>query len=179
VLLTIALAAFCARGEEVSVRARREGDAVLLEARAHFKADARVAWEVLTAYDHYAEFVPDLKSSRVLMRSGNTAIVEQRGRLGFLLSDFPLEVRLAVTETPFERVSSYAVSGNVKEMTGTYELVSEGLTLSFVYSGRIVPAFGLPPLIGLAVVQHAVEQQFTALVKEIQRRDALPRQAQQ
>ena len=106
------------------------------------------------------------------MRSGNTAIVEQRGRLGFLLSDFPLEVRLAVTENPFERLSSYAVSGNVKEMTGTYELIPEGLTLRFVYSGRIVPAFGLPPLIGLAVVRHAVEQQFTALVKEIQRCDA-------
>ena len=159
--------------------ASREGDAVLLEATANFKADARRAWDVLTGYDQYAEFVPDLDSSRVLTRSGNTAIVEQRGSVGFFLFHFPLQVRLAVTETPFERVSSCATSGNVKEMTGTYELIPEGNMLRLVYSGRIVPAFQLPPLIGVVAVRRAVEQQFTALVKEIQRREALPHQAQQ
>jgi polyketide cyclase/dehydrase/lipid transport protein len=179
VLLAITLASPCTEGQEVTVRASREGDAVVLEAQGHVKAEARLAWEVVTGYDHYAEFVPDLDSSRILMRLGDTAIVEQRGRLGFFLFQFPLQVRLMVTETPFERVSSYAISGNVKEMTGTYELVPEGTTLRFLYHGRIVPAFQLPSLIGVAAVRHAVEQQFTALVKEVQRREALARQVQQ
>ena len=163
----------------MSVRASRERDAVVLEAQALVKAEARLVWEVVTGYDHYAEFVPDLDSSHVLMRYGDTAIVDQRGRLGFFLFHFPLQVRLVVTETPFERVNSYAISGNVKEMTGTYKLIPEGTMLRFLYSGRIVPAFQLPPHIGAAAVRHAVEQQFTALVKEVQRREALARQAQQ
>lgn len=162
----------------MSVRASREGDAVVLEAQALVKADARLVWEVVTGYDHYAEFVPDLDSSHILMRSGDTAIVDQRGRLGFFLFHFPLQVRLVVTETPFERVNSYAISGNVKEMTGTYTLAPEGTMLRFLYSGRIVPTFQLPPHIGAAAVRHAVEAQFTALVKEVQRREALARQAQ-
>jgi len=161
------------------VWARREGDAVVLEAQAQVKAQARLAWEVVTGYDHYAEFVPGLDSSHVLMRVGDTAIVEQRGRLGLFPFHFPLQVRLMVTETPFERVNSYAISGNVKEMTGTYELIPEGTMLRFLYSGRVVPASQLPPFIGVAAVRHAVEAQFTALIREVQRREALARQAQQ
>ena len=153
------------------MEAHREGEAVLVEARAHMKASARLAWEVLTGYEDYSRFVPDLKSSEVLARSGNTAIVEQKGVAGFILFYFPLEVRLAVTEQPYERVTAYAISGNFKEMTGLYQLVEEGAELRFSYSGRLVPDFRLPPLIGTVAVRTAVEKQFTALVREILRRE--------
>ena len=78
---------------------------------------------------------------------------------------------MAVTEQPYEQVSAQAISGNFKEMTGLYRLVAEGDELSFTYSGRLVPAFGLPPLIGTTMIRVAVERQFTALVREILRRE--------
>jgi ribosome-associated toxin RatA of RatAB toxin-antitoxin module len=169
--LLLLLAAGTANSQQIKVEAHRDGDAVLVEARAHLKADAHLAWDVLTGYDQYARFVPDLKSSEILARAGNTAIVEQRGVAGFFLFRFPLEVRLAVTEQPYEQVSAQAIAGNFKEMTGLYRLVPEGEELRFTYSGRLVPAFGLPPLIGTAAVRIAVERQFAALVREILRRE--------
>jgi len=175
-LLAMTLTPYFAHGDDISVKASREGNVVMVEAQAQFKADARLAWGVLTAYDQYAEFVPDLEWSRVLVRSGHTAIIEQRGTVGYLFFHFPLEVRLAVTETPFERVTSYAMSGDVKEMTGTYELLPEGPMLKLVYNGRIVPAFQLPPFVGMAMLRRSVEQRFRALVTEIRRREELPRQ---
>jgi ribosome-associated toxin RatA of RatAB toxin-antitoxin module len=169
--LLLLLATGTAAAQDISVEARREGGAVLVEARAHLKADAHLAWEVLTGYDQYARFVPDLKSSEILARERNTAIVEQRGVAGFFLFRFPLEVRLAVTEQPYEQVAAQAIAGNFKEMTGLYRLVPEGDELRFTYSGRLVPAFSLPPLIGTAAVRIAVERQFAALVREILRRE--------
>ncbi len=169
--LLLLLAAGTVRGQKISVEAHRDGDAVVVEARALLKADAHVAWEVLTGYDQYARFVPDLKSSEILARAGNTAIVEQRGVAGFFLFRFPLEVRLAVTEQPYEQVSAQAIGGNFKEMTGLYRLVLEGEELHFTYTGRLVPAFRLPPLFGTTVIRIAVERQFTALVREILRRE--------
>lgn len=160
-----------AAAQEVSVEARREGEAVLVEAHAQMKAGARLAWDVLTGYDDYARFVPDLQSSEVLARSGNTAIVEQKGVAGFVLFHFPIEVRLAVTEQPYERVTAHAISGNFREMTGLYRLVEDGEELRFSYSGRLVPGFRLPPLIGTAAMRAAVKKQFTALVREILRRE--------
>ena len=154
----------------VAVEARRDGDAVIVEARARLDCDLQLAWDVLTAYDRYPDFIPDLKSSRVLSRSGNTAVIEQRGEAGFFLYHFPIEVIFDVTEVPGSSVSSRAVSGNFKEMTGHYSLSADEGGLLLTYSGRLVPAFGLPPLIGVPAVKAAVRKQFTALVQEIARR---------
>jgi len=157
---------------EVRVTARREGDVVLVEAQAEPRADLHLAWGVLTDYDRYAEFIPDLQSSRVLVRDTHTALIEQHGTAGFFLFRFPLEVRLAVTEEPFERVISKAVAGNFKELSGVYELTAAGERVRLVYHGRLVPTFRLPPLIGLPALRASVERQFGGLVREIERRSA-------
>jgi ribosome-associated toxin RatA of RatAB toxin-antitoxin module len=167
--LALASAASLADPGVIQVEARREGEAVLVKASARLTADLTRAWEVLTDYERYAQFVPDLKSSRVISRSGHVAIVDQRGEAGFFLFHYPVEVQLEVTEQPYQRVTSRALSGNFKEMVGVYELLDQPDGLRFEYSGRLVPSFRLPPLIGVAAVRSAVEKQFSALVREIQR----------
>jgi ribosome-associated toxin RatA of RatAB toxin-antitoxin module len=170
-LLTVPAAA----ADPVRVTARRDGAAVIVEAQARLRAPLHLIWEVLTGYDRYAEFVPDLQSSRVLSRDRDTALVEQRGTAGFFLFRFPLEVQLVVTEVPFERVTCEAVAGNFKELSGVYELFPEagpdGDFVRFSYRGRLVPAFRLPPLIGLPALRASVERQFGALVREVERRN--------
>jgi len=156
----------------VTVEARHDGEAVLVEASASVHATPQVAWDVLTGYERYAEFIPDLTSSRILSRSGGTAVVEQKGVAGFFLFHFPIEVVLTVSEQPPSAVNSRAVSGTFREMTGVYRLTEDGDTLRLTYSGRLVPAFRLPPLIGVVALRAAVERQFTALVREIGRRAA-------
>jgi ribosome-associated toxin RatA of RatAB toxin-antitoxin module len=162
--------------DPVRVSARWEGDAVIVEAQARLRAPLHLIWEVLTAYERYADFVPDLQSSRVLSRERDAALVEQRGTAGFFLYRFPLEVQLAVTEVPFARVTCEAVAGNFKELSGVYELSPEtdaqGDLVRFGYRGRLVPAFRLPPLIGLPALRASVERQFGALVREVERRSA-------
>jgi ribosome-associated toxin RatA of RatAB toxin-antitoxin module len=163
-----------ANPDRVTVEARREGDAVIVEARASLNADLEIAWDVLTDYERYAEFIPDLKSSRVLARSGSSVIVEQKGQAGFFLFHFPMEVTLSVSEEPRSGITSHAIAGTFREMTGSYTLMREGDELRFTYSGRMVPDFILPPLIGTAAVKAAVRKQFGALVKRMQTRAAAP-----
>jgi hypothetical protein len=40
------------------------------------------------------------------------------------------------------------------------------------YAGRVEPEFPLPPVVGKAVMRRVMARQFSALVKEIVRRDA-------
>ena len=177
VILLLTLVAGAAGGaspEPITVEARREGDAVIVEAHARLHTDLETAWDVLTDYDRYAEFIPDLKSSRTVARSGGTVIVEQKGQVGFFLFRFPMEVTLSVTEDPRSGITSRAIAGTFREMTGTYTLVRDGEELRFSYSGRMVPDFLLPPLIGTAAVRAAVKKQFGALVKQMQTRGAAP-----
>ena len=157
-----------------SVRAWRDEDAVIVQAEAQLDASLETAWQVLTDYEHYAEFIPDLKSSRVLARSGNTAIVEQKGEAGFFFYHFPLEVTFSVTEIPGNTVSSRAISGTFREMIGTYVLTETRAGVRLVYTGRLVPSFTLPPLVGVPAVRAAVERQFLALAREIRRVAKIP-----
>jgi len=157
-----------------SVRAWRDDDAVIVQAQADLDASLQIAWRVLTDYEHYADFIPDLKSSRVLARVGNTAIVEQKGEAGFFLYHFPLEVTLSVTEGPGTAVTSRAISGTFREMIGSYVLTPTSAGVRLVYTGRLVPTFRLPPLIGVAAVRAAVERQFMALAREIRRVAKVP-----
>jgi len=173
VLLLLSSPAVAGDNDEVKVEARREGDAVLVNAVARISADLDSAWTILTGYDRYAEFIPDLKSSQVLLREGNTAIVEQKGEAGFFLFHFKVEVTFLVAEEPRTSIRSRALSGTFREMTGTYLLAQEGEILHLTYMGRLVPNFLLPPLIGTAAVKSAIQKQFGALVKEIQRRALL------
>jgi polyketide cyclase/dehydrase/lipid transport protein len=60
-------------------------------------------------------------------------------------------------------------------MSGRYDLqVAQG-GVRLRYAGELEPDFALPPLIGTLAVRTMVEEQFAALVSEIERRASLAR----
>jgi len=164
------LAGAHARAAEVHVRAAREGDALLIEASADFEGTIAQTWQVLTDYDNLAGFIPNMSVSRVTGRSGDGLTLEQKGQARLLFWSFPIEVRLAVTEVRHSKIVSRAVAGNLKEMSGTYTLESREGRVHVRYSGRMVPDFYVPPVIGTWVLRNNVEASFRALVDEIVRR---------
>ena len=161
-----------AQAAEVAVNVSRNGDAFHVEASAEFDGTIVRTWQVLTDYGRLAEFVPDLQSSRVISRDGNQAVVEQKGEARVLFFSYPIDVRLAITEYPHERVVSRAVSGNFREMRSAYSLEGGQGRVVLRYTGRMVPDFYVPPLIGTLALKHNVETSFRALVDEIERRQA-------
>jgi len=173
------LAAQCllrpAAAEEIRVEVVRDGDFITVKASAELKASPRIAWEVLTDYDHLAEFIPDIHSSRVLRREADGVVVEQIGEFGFLFFRQRIEVTMAVSEEPPWRVVARAIAGNMKDMEGRYELQPSETGIKLGYYGRFVPDFFLPPLIGMPIVRRSLERRFRAMVEEIERRDALAR----
>jgi len=160
--------------EDLSVEAERRGERVAVQARAQISAPVAVVWEVLTDYEHLPRFIPGIAKSVVLSRDGSRLLVEQSGEARFLVFSFPLEVRLEVTERPPQSISSRALAGNVRHMSGRYEIQpdAERGTVLLRYVGEIEPDFELPPLIGVAALRSTVTEQFTAMVAEIERRAA-------
>jgi hypothetical protein len=175
-LLLACLAGFTvsAPAAEIAVDVRRSGETLHVTASAEIKGSIARTWQVLTDYNRLAEIVPDLRVSRVIFRQGNVVQLEQKGEARLLFFSFPLDVRLAITEHPRERIVSRAVSGNFREMRGAYMLEgSEGRVL-LRYTGSMIPDFYVPPLIGAWVLKRNVETTFQALVDEIERKQAEP-----
>jgi uncharacterized protein YndB with AHSA1/START domain len=168
--LLCALAAGVNAADELFVDAVRHGERFDLRAGALVAAPAALVWQVLTDYERLPRFVPGLSRSIVRLREGNRARVEQSGEARFLVFSYPIEVELEVVEAPTDWVESRAVRGNVRRMHGRYELHPQARGTMLLYSGEIVPDFHLPRFIGTAAVRSMVEQQFTAMVEEIERR---------
>jgi ribosome-associated toxin RatA of RatAB toxin-antitoxin module len=163
-----------AQAAEIAMHVSRNGDVFHVDASAEFDGTVARTWQVLIDYGRLAEFIPDLEASRVISRDGNQAVVDQKGEARVLFFSFPIEVRLAVTEHPYERVVSRAVSGNFREMHSAYSLEAGQGRVVLRYTGRMVPDFFVPPLIGTLALRHNIESSFRALVEEIERRHAQP-----
>ena len=180
-ILILALA-FCvpvtASAQQVSIETSGEGGVVTVRASAEMRVDPSMVWGVISDYDHLAEFIPDMNGSHVVQRDGDKLLIEQTGEFGFLFFRQPIEVTLSVVESPMRRIVAHAVGGNLREVEGRYEL--ENLptgAVRLLYEGRVVPDFPVPPIIGTMVVRSVLSRQFTAMVKEIMRRDAWARDA--
>jgi ribosome-associated toxin RatA of RatAB toxin-antitoxin module len=177
-LFTLAVAPGLVRAaaaEAIETRIERQGEYITVSASAVMQVDARIAWEVLSDYDNLAQFIPDMKSSRVVSRSGDRVVVEQKGEIGFFFYRQPVDVTLEVLEQPQRRIVARRIDGNIRDLETRYELGTSDAGVRFDYSGRFIPGFSLPPLIGMPIVRRIVERRFRAMVEEIVRRDALAR----
>jgi carbon monoxide dehydrogenase subunit G len=161
--------------DDFSVDVDRNGRSFAVQAMATVAAPVALVWEVLTDYDHLAGFIPGLSLSAVTRRSGNRLQVEQKGEARFLVFSYPIEVVLEVVESPRNSISSRAVGGNLRRMSGRYDVKNSGSGVLLRYTGELEPDFALPPVIGTLAVRTMVEEQFAAMVAEIERRAAAAR----
>jgi ribosome-associated toxin RatA of RatAB toxin-antitoxin module len=167
------LAAAPALAQRVEIETHRRNETITVEVSAEMAVDPGTVWSVITDYDHLARFIPYMRSSRVLQRDADHVIVEQTGELAFLFFRQPVDVMLEVVESPPARVAARAIGGNLRALEGRYTIESlpSGYT-RLSYSGRLVPDFDVPPVIGRIALQSVMSRQFDAMVREIVRRDA-------
>ncbi len=177
--LTMAMAMVMAMGvaqagaaATIDVTAERRGEGVEIHAHALLGADAASAWRVLTDYDRYAEFIPDLRMSRVIARRGTTVTVEQAGDARLWLLRTPLDITFEITESPPYGVQSRAVAGSLRALESRYLLTPASSGVHLDYTGDIASGFERFGHIEQYAVRHNVARQFQALADEIERRAA-------
>ena len=168
--------------EFVTVQARREGSAVRVTTEAVVRAPLTLIWSALTDYNHLAEFVPGMVSSRVLDRRGNSVVVAQSGKARFWFFTYTIDVVVEVTEQPPDALSIRALSGNLKALEGGYQMKKiDGTEGGYLlkWSGVIEPALPVPQALALPLMRSNIARQFEGMVREIERREARRVQGQQ
>jgi len=175
ILLAWAVATPAAEG--LSVETTRRGAAVEVRAYARVEALHATVWGTVTDYDRLAQFVPGMRSSRIVAHRNGDLVVEQRGETRFLVFTYPVNVTLLATARPPDAVDVHLLSGNLKRLDGTYSMEPAGAGwIALRWNGLIEPD-ALPPLLGELVMRATIEAQFVGMVREIERREALKRGA--
>ena len=163
---------------EASVKRNHTKGRILFEIQVSglVRATPQQVWAVLTDYGRLSEFVPDLLSSKLLSRSGDEAIIEQQGSIGFLVMRQTVHLVVRVTEHPFSALDVALVAGDMRHYASRWELAplasdaGAGAATRISYQGSMEPDFFVPLLLGRALVQIDVRKMLAAVVAEIERR---------
>ena len=154
---------------EIELHAHRDGDAIVIKAAAFLDVNVAAAWRVLTDYERYPAFIPDLRSSKVIGREGGVVTLDQEGDVRLLWMRLPMRSRLSITETPQRAVESRQLTGTMQAFAGRYELELAGDRMRLIYTARLVIDPEQRSLLDRAMVQTNAKRHFVALVTEIER----------
>jgi ribosome-associated toxin RatA of RatAB toxin-antitoxin module len=166
------VAAFPVAAADVNVSVRRDGAALIIDASAMLEADAATVWQVLTDYERYVDFVPGMKSSRVVARHGANVTVVQSTDSPIWLMPTPLDVTYTITEQPPDRIESSGSGSMWAALDSRYRLVSSAAGIRLDYAGRVTPRSALLGRIEQFAVRQGIVREFEALAREIERKNA-------
>lgn len=180
-LLPIALALFWlfasqARADAdpaIDVAVRMQDGEVFVDVSFHVDVTPQEAWAVMTDYDHATEFISKLEESVILSRAERMLLVSQKGSMGWGPFSMPLETVTEIRLSPYEKMQSRLVRGNLKKNEATTRLIADASGTRVVYHLETIPEVWVPPLIGHAMVEFETRARFRQLIGEILRRKAL------
>lgn len=160
-------------GKTVDVGVRMQGEEVIVDVNCHVRATPQEAWAVMTDYDHATEFISKLEKSVILSRTADTLVVSQKGRMGYGPFSVPIETVTEIRLTPYDKMQSRLISGNMKRNEATTRLIPDATGTQIVYHLESIPDAWVPPVIGRVMVEFETRARFGQLLDEILRRKAL------
>ena len=156
--------------EDIEVKVKIDGASVTVDLSLVVPATRQEVWSVLTDFGHMADFISNLKESRVISTSGNTLKIFQRGVATYGPINFPFESTREIRLTPFDKIKSHMISGNMRRMEGMTRLIDEGGQTRIIYHTDTIQEVWVPPLAGNLFIEHEVREQFKEMRTEIMRR---------
>jgi hypothetical protein len=146
------------------------GENVIVDVTLAVPATRQEVWFVLTDFEHMADFVSNLKESKVVSISGDTLTIFQRGSATYGLITFPFESTREIRLTPFDKIRSHMTSGNMRMMEGTTQLIDEGRQTRIIYHTDTIQEKWIPPIVGKIFIEHEIRKQFHEMRNEIIKR---------
>lgn len=157
-------------GPEVAVRRVDAGAMQVFEVTASgvVKAAPAAVWKVLTNYEAMPQFVPDLATTKVLSRTGNRVVIEQSGMARFLFFSRTIHLVVQAVEDPMSSIDINLVSGDMKVYSCRWTLtpLPDGGT-RINYSGKLVPKFYVPSMLGANLISHDIERMMGAVLQRV------------
>lgn len=138
--------------------------------RTRTPAPSAIVLAVLTDFEHMAEFMPGLLSSRIVAHQGNTYQVAQRGKISFGPFSMSFESLRQIEVMDGQRILSRSLAGSARRMHSEMRIepLEHGTRLE--YRIEVEPESWIPSSLGANFLQHELAEQFNALTKEMFRR---------
>jgi ribosome-associated toxin RatA of RatAB toxin-antitoxin module len=160
------------------------GDRGRYTARILLDSTPEAAWVVLTDYANFSRFIPSVISSRIVNQTETEKVIEQVDERSLLLVKVRSRVRLAITETPQQRINFRRIQGDVPKLDG-YWLIEPIAPYAGAASNQVMvsqfvevkPSSNFGADVFYNIFKQALRENLLAIRREADRRKLLtPRQ---
>src|SRR5271167_3679466 len=147
-----------------SVDVTYDGETYVLNAVMFAPVAQAVAWDVLTDFDHMAQWVPNVSESKVVKRDDNSVTIEQRGVAKYGAVSFPYVTERKIELKPPGAIMSLQTKGSLRRVASTLLLQTDGKGTRLTYHLEIEPSLLASALLSKEFLQHELAEQFTAII---------------
>ena len=135
------------------------------------KGDVDTAWSVLTDYDDFARFLPNITSSRIISENGDRIVFEQTNMVDLWLFQEEFTVQIAATKSKPSKVDFQLAEGELKKLIGRWQIeeVSPGKIL-ISHAVEVEPGSNTEKPFFYGVYESSLEETLKAIAVEITKR---------
>ena len=147
---------------------------IKVDVRMPVDAPQDIVWQVITDYQHAAQFISNLKSSSEISLGPNLVQIEQVGRVGWAAMHVEIKTVYKVSLYPVDKkIVSVSVGGDLKTVSMTTQLkpkANSGTVMEYTLTTD--PGPWAPLAIAEEILKRQAQQGFADLKKEILKRAA-------
>ena len=126
-------------------------------------------WQVITDYEHLADFIPNLTTSKVLPSSEDCTRIEQIGTECFLRFKFCARVVLNMTECFPHEVRFLMEEGDFRQFEGTWRLqpTADKASTRLSYDLSVKPPRAMPATLIERHIRHGLTANMLAIRQRV------------
>lgn len=160
-----------ASAHDVEVRIDSKPRSCRVEGYFHASASPYVAWQVLSDYDHIADYVHSMLSSRAVRDSSGSLRVEQTATGGLFVFRRKVRVVLAVSEDPGRRIEFRDLLGeDFWHYHGEWRIEPDSTGVRVHYELEAEPRMAVPRSLYRGMLKNGARELLNEVRNEILRR---------
>ena len=132
------------------------------------------AWEVLTDYDNFQDFLPNITSSKIVINEGDRKIFEQVNIVDLWLFTEEFTVQIEARETKPQRVNFQQFKGDLKKLDGTWQIEQLKTNQILVtHTVTVEPGSNTEKPFFYGIYESSLEATLKAIAEEITKRSQI------
>ena len=169
-LLIAALLGIATASADTPLSFRQEGNIIIVSGWLQPNVEPSAAWDILTDYEHFPEFVPGIRLNRIVTADDRFKIVEQQGELMAGSLRVPYGGTMRITEIPQHELHILFLNGLFKDVEGTW-LVGKKRPVKLSYELRMdLMKSPYPPSMANLIAEQQVKLWVSVFAAEMERR---------
>ena len=129
------------------------------------------AWEVLTDYNNFQNFLPNIVDSKIIEENDNLIIFEQTNIVDLFLLVKKFTVQIAATKNYPQNIDFEIVEGDLEQLQGSWEVEAlPNNRILVTHRVTVAPSSKGEEAIFYGIYESSLEETLTAIAAEISKR---------